>query len=66
MSKLFSAISGLTGLALIGVIVAAVAGWIINIVELVTQYDTMPLVELVLRIVGVFIAILGAGMGLFA
>lgn len=60
------AFSYLTGLGALAFIVACTIGWFMNIFHLVTQYDTMSLMELALRIVGIFVAFLGAGMAFFA
>lgn len=66
MTKFLASLSGITGLALIAAIILTVYGWIMNLITVVTAFDSMSLAELVLRIAGVFFGILGAGMHFFA
>lgn len=62
MTKLLASISGITGLALIALVILAVYGWVMNLITVVSSYDTMSVVELCLRVVGIVVAILGALM----
>lgn len=58
------ALKGLTVLALIAAAIAAIYGWINNIVTLAMHTPEMG-TEFILRLVGVFVGPLGAIMGLF-
>ena len=46
-------------------IMALVAGWFINIYQLVDSVDSPVTVETVVRVAGIFLAPLGSFMGLF-
>lgn len=55
---------GIAGVILfIVAIIAAGAGWVMNLIELFTNYAVMTMPEFILRLVGVPIAIIGAVMG---
>lgn len=51
------------GLGLLGAIIAAIAGWVMNIVQLVSMADAGVTGMFILKIVGVFVAPLGAVLG---
>lgn len=53
----------LLSLMLVGVGIAAVAGWVINILEVFGSNFSVITGELVLRVVGIFIPPIGAVMG---
>ena len=53
------------GLAWIAAIVALVYGWVLNIIDVVSWAGAVT-GEFIVRVIGVFIPILGAAMGLFA
>jgi len=65
MSRGTGTAAGIGGLFFIGVILAGIVGWIMNIVKLVAQFDADLTAEIVLRIVGIPVAPIGAIMGLF-
>ena len=52
-------------IAIIAAIAAAVFGWVMNIVNLFGMIDASIDAEFVLRLVGVFVAPLGAILGYF-
>ncbi len=55
---------GVVGIILyILAVIAAVAGWVMNLIELFTNYVVMAMPEFILRLVGVPVAIIGAVMG---
>ena len=50
---------------LMGIVVAAIAGWIINLVAVVRTVDLPVTGMFVMRAIGVFVAPLGSFLGLF-
>lgn len=55
---------GIVGFILFVVaILAAGAGWVMNLIELFTNYEVMTMPEFILRLVGVPVSIIGAVMG---
>lgn len=66
MKTLLKLLGSLFFIAIIVAVIAAVIGWIINFVEVVTYGGGITeTAEGILMIVGIFIAPLGAIMGLF-
>lgn len=57
-------IKGFLGLLMLALLAAIAIGWGINIVKLLNHVGPFE-IEAVLRIIGIFVAPLGAGMGLF-
>lgn len=57
-------IKGFLGLLMLALLAAIAIGWGINIVKLFHHVGGFDM-EAVLRIIGIFVAPLGAGMGLF-
>ena len=53
----------------VGLIIVGLVGWVMNIIDLVQaatgSADPMGMVELVVRIVGIFVLVLGGIMGYF-
>ena len=60
MKTFFKHVSILT---LVGLFFAAIAGWTMNVVQIITGYDAMTTNLLIVKAVGVFLAPLGAIMG---
>jgi len=52
-------------LAIMAVIFGVVWGYFLNVIELVTGYAHMAFVEVALRVVGIFVPIIGAFFGWF-
>ena len=51
------------GLVFIAIVLAGVIGWVMNIVKLITQRHAPITGVFVLRLVGIFVPIIGAVMG---
>lgn len=51
----------------IGIIITLIAGWIINIFQIVNDFTTIGNadIEMILRLIGIIVAPLGSVMGLF-
>lgn len=54
----------LTGaIIIVSIIIAAIYGWIFNILDIFYHFDAMSTGEAVIRIIGIFIVFIGAVVG---
>jgi hypothetical protein len=49
--------------SLAGLTIGSLAGWVMNIYAIFADFDTMQMGEAIVRIIGVFIPLIGAIMG---
>ena len=54
---------GVAGVAVVALIVGLMIGWVMNLATIIVYYNYMQIGELLVRLVGLFVAPLGGIMG---